>query len=234
MPAPLETCVLGSAQAEQDWIAQRIQLGIARPQLAFVDYAQAAVIYGRSTVPSPEAIARAREKSAAVVQRRTGGGAVLAGPWMLGAALLLPPGSAFGRGGIVTAFREFGAVWRAVLQGMGVACEAATPQQMEQHNELAAQAGVKWVCFSGLSHGELVDAQGSKLVGLAQARGKWGTLLSAGVLLQPVPWALLGWVHLAQPDWRYALPSTRGAPVSPRALRAGLGQALGEAFDAQA
>ncbi|HWI84680.1 lipoyl protein ligase domain-containing protein [Ramlibacter sp.] len=227
MNATFDSCMLGSAEAEQEWIAQRIAAGIGRPELAWIEYAAPAIIYGRSTRPAADAVQRARDRGATVVQRRSGGGAVLAGPWMVGAALLLPPQSAVGQAGIVGAFRRFGQAWAGALGALGVPCQEATPEAMARHKDLAARAGITWVCFSGLSHGELTDAAGCKLLGLAQSRGKWGTLLSAGLLLGPVPWELLGWAHLGTPDWALGAPSSSGAAVSPPALRRELLQALG-------
>lgn len=230
MNAAFDSCVLGSAEAEQDWIGRRITAGIDRPQIALIEYAVPSIIYGRSTIPAADALHRAQERGATVIQRRTGGGVVLAGPWMLGMALLLPPQCAFAKAAIVSAFQQFGQVWAAALAALGVRCEEATPQEMAQHNDLASRAGLKWVCFSGLSHGELTDARGCKVLGLAQSRGKWGTLLSAGLLLGPVPWELLGWVHLGAPDWALGLPSSGGVAVDPLLLRRELLKTFGDAL----
>lgn len=231
MNAAFDSCVLGSAEAEQDWIARRIEAGIDRPQIALIEYAVPSIIYGRSKIPAAGALQRAHERGATVIQRRTGGGAVLAGPWMLGMALLLAPECALAKAGIVSGFRRFGQVWATALGALGVRCEEATPQEMARHNDLATCAGVKWVCFSGLSHGELTDAQGCKVLGLAQSRGKWGTLLSAGLLLGAVPWELLGWVHLAAPNWALGSPSSGGVAVNPLLLRRELLKAFGDALE---
>lgn len=208
---------LTSAEAEQAWVEEHIAAGIAHTRLAWIEYAQPAVIYGRSSKARPEALARAREAGCSVVQRRSGGGAVLAGPWMPAFALLLPAASPLGRAGIVGTFDALGALCAAALGRLGVACREVDAEAIARHKERSAALGVDWVCFSGLSHGELLDAQDCKLVGLAQARGRWGTLVSAGVLLEPVPWPLLGWVHQGQAGW------TPGHPVSSGAARQAAG-----------
>lgn len=210
--------VLGSAQDEQAWIGRCLDAGLDRPRLAFVHYDRCAVIYGRSTVPTAEARERAHDAGCTVLQRRSGGGAVLAGPWMLGTALLVPPAAPLAGLGIVDAFRGFGAAWRQALGELGAACHEPTPDEVARQNHAVSELGVNWVCFSGLSHGELVDSQGRKVLGLAQWRGKWGVLLSAGFLLQPVPWHLLGWVHLGSRSWTPGHAVSQGIALDAGAL----------------
>lgn len=222
----IEPEFLVSAQAEQEWIARCLAAGLDRPRLAFVHYEGPAVIYGRSTTPAAPALERAREAGCSVLQRPSGGGAVLAGPWMLGAALLVPAASPLAAAGIVGAFRQFGAAWARALESLGFACSEAGPAEAAVQNRLAVELGVNWVCFSGLSHGELVDDGGRKVLGLAQWRGKWGVLLSAGLLLRPVPWDLLGWVHLGSASWSLGYPTSGGIDVDPGALGPELARAL--------
>lgn len=218
--------ILVSAQSEQDWIARCLEAGLERPRLALVHYEAPAVIYGRSSAPAAAALDRAREAGCSVLQRHSGGGAVLAGPWMLGAALLVPAASPLGAAGIVGAFRQFGAAWAGALESLGFSCREAEAADAAQQNRLAAELGVTWVCFSGLSHGELLDDGGRKVLGLAQWRGKWGVLLSAGLLLRPVPWDLLGRVHLGATPWRPGHPTSGGIDADPRALGPALVRAL--------
>jgi len=213
-----EPPVLRSTEEEQDWIGRAIQAGLERPRLALVHYDRCAVIYGRSTVPAADVRDRAREAGCTVLQRRSGGGAVLAGPWMLGAALLVPPAAPLGRLGIAAAFRAFGGAWRHALGALGAACHEPDADRIARHNRMVAELGVNWVCFSGLSHGELVDAQDCKVLGLAQWRGNWGVLLSAGILLQPVPWQLLGRVHLGMGQWEPGHAVTAGVGLDGGAL----------------
>jgi lipoate-protein ligase A len=74
--------------------------------------------------------------------------------------------------------------------------------QIASHNAAARQADLEWVCFAGLSHGELIDAHGGKLLGLAQSRGRWGALISVGLLLAQTPWETLEAIHRGRPCQR--------------------------------
>ena len=94
-----------------------------------------------------------------------------------------------------------------------------------------------WACFGGLSPWEVVDAQGRKLVGLAQRRRQTGALLVAGTLLSPPDWPLLCEAYARPHDAALLRQRTvsceelRGRPLSAAAvselLERRLGQALG-------
>jgi len=111
--------------------------------------------------------------------RSSGGGAVLLGPWLLRAVLMLPADHLKLRQGPAGAARWFGALHRDWLRGHGIDAEchegAAVPH---------------WACFAGRSGGEvLVD--GRKLTGIAQTWRRDRVQLWSGTLLSPVPWPLL-------------------------------------------
>ncbi|WP_371318585.1 lipoyl protein ligase domain-containing protein [Pseudomonas yamanorum] len=163
-----------------------------------VHYRSPAIIYGRSTPVAPEVQQRATLAKCEVVQRRTGGGVVFAGPWMLGFNLLLPPSHEWSRGGHVMAFREFGSLWMRVLASLGVIYSMADSRYFHTRDIAVRHYGLQWSCFAGLSHGEGLDRHGRKLLGLAQARGTWGSLLSAGLILRPIPWETLEYLHHGQ------------------------------------
>ncbi len=183
-----------SATGEQAWIESHIAAGIEAPQWACVRYRQPAVIQGRGQPRSPEAERRAHERGYAIVQRRTGGGAVFAGPWLMGVNVLLPPRHALARSSHVALFHAFGGLWADVLQSLAVPCRLAQAADVQRQNGEAHRRQLDWSCFAGLGHGELLDRHGLKLLGLAQSRGPWGCLLSAGLLLGPVPWEALAFV----------------------------------------
>lgn len=191
---------LGSARAEQAWITERLGEGIGRPQMALVRYGTPAVIYGRRGHgdADPDVPERARQSGHDLLRRRSGGGAVLAGPWLLGVDLLLPAAHPLSAAGHIASFRWLGSVWHKSLRTLGVFVEIADAASIAESNAAACEAGLDWVCFAGLSHGELIDVQGRKLLGLAQWRGRWGTLLSAGLLVAQTPWETLEFVHLGQ------------------------------------
>lgn len=196
--AGLNSAADETASGEQRWIESIIRGGINTPQWDVVRYRAPALIYGRSTPVASEVLKRAKLTKFEVVQRRTGGGAVFAGPWMLGFNLLLPPTHVWNRGGHVTAFREFGSLWMRVLASLGVIYSMADSRYFHTRDTAVRQSGLHWSCFAGLSHGEGLDRHGRKLLGLAQARGQWGSLLSAGLILHPIPWETLEYLHHGQ------------------------------------
>lgn len=190
---------LAGANAEQAWIAERIAAGVDCPQGVVVTYPEPSIIYGRRGHSDGAIPARALKAGIEVQQRRTGGGAVLAGPWLLSVDLLLPPTHALSQMGHVAAFLSLGESFRDALLALGVSCAMANESQIARHNADARKLGLEWVCFAGLSHGELIDKHGRKLLGLAQGRGPWGSLLSIGLLLSQTPWETLETIHLGRP-----------------------------------
>lgn len=126
-----------------------------------------------------------------VVEREAGGGAVLAGPWLLGLSLVLPIGHAWLAGGLVPSYQRLGQLHVDWLQAQGIAARAVPPPELRAAGAGRAADPLAWACFSGLSPWEVVDAQGRKFVGLAQRRRQTGVLLVAGTLLAEPDWALL-------------------------------------------
>jgi lipoate-protein ligase A len=201
-----QTCVrLRSARAEQAWIDERIGEGIARPQAAIVQYRTPAVIFRRRVGDETAERTRAARVGCDLLQRGSGGGMVLAGPWMLGVDLLLPVAHPMSRAGHVAAFRWLGDGWRKALAKSGFLAGIADETSIAAHDAAARAAGLDWACFAGLSHGELLDTQGRKLLGLAQRRGRWGILLSSGLLLAQTPWEILEFVRHGQRPERSAM-----------------------------
>lgn len=123
--------------------------------------------------------------------RESGGGAVLAGPWLVSASVVLPPGHPWVCNGLVDSYRRLGQVHVEVLKEFGVPARALPPQELPRGNDSSTVSVVDWACFGGLSPWELVNAEGRKLVGLAQRRCRAGVLLVAGTLVGAVDWALL-------------------------------------------
>lgn len=187
---------LDSAPAEQAWITECVESGFNTPQLAVVRYQKPALIYGRRGGDENSIGARAAEVGYELLRRRSGGGVVLAGPWMLGLDLLLPAEHWLSRVGPFESFRWVGNCWRKALAQFNSYPLMADGGSIAAHNAAAKSAGLDWVCFAGMSHGELLDGQGRKLLGLAQARGRWGILLSAGLLVEQTPWENLEYIHL--------------------------------------
>jgi lipoate-protein ligase A len=161
--------------AELEWtLGALADESIAAPRLRVWLYRDAAVVFGRGQ-PLPAAAA----PGLPLVQRPSGGGAVLVGPWMIGTSLVLPAHHAVA-GSILDAYRWFGTVHAHWLRGMGVAAEAERGGATRPH----------WACFAGRGPWE-VEAGGRKIVGLAQARKRHAVLLVAGTLVDAVPWKRL-------------------------------------------
>ena len=198
------------AHAEQQGIDAWIAQGLAEPALAWVEYDRPAVIYGRRGGLTPERQACAAQRGCALLARRSGGGAVLAGPWMLGLHLWLPRAHVATRLSAAQAMVAVGTPVAQALADAGVANRMAGAAEMTMVNARVKDLSLDWNCFAGLSHGELLDGSGRKCFGLAQARTAAGVLLSAGLLTAATPWETLDEVHQGQASH----PSPAGEFVS--------------------
>lgn len=113
-------------------------------------------------------------------RRASGGGAVLAGPWLLRAAVRLPRGHVLLQHGPGSLARWMGSIHLGWLQAQGLHGACLYEGTAQDH----------WACFAGRSTGEVLVA-GRKLTGIAQRWQRSGVLVSAGTLIDPPPWALL-------------------------------------------
>jgi lipoate-protein ligase A len=144
-------------------------------------YQGIAVVLGRGQRADEGMEARARSAGVDLLARPTGGGAVLAGPWLLGASIVLPPGHPLAPPDLRASYRWLGSAHLRWLAAGGLGGALV---------DRPVDVGLGWACYGGLSYGE-VERDGRKLVGLSQARRKHGVLFSSGALLQPQPWELL-------------------------------------------
>ncbi len=103
-----------------------------------------------------------------VVRRRSGGGAVLVGDgactWL---DLVIPRTSPLWADDVGAAMHWVGTCWAAALGDLGVA--TTVHRGALRHSEWS-----RAVCFAGLGPGEVVDAEGRKVVGVAQRRTRAG------------------------------------------------------------
>lgn len=169
---------------------------------------------------------------AEVTVRESGGGAVLAGPWLVSVSVVVPPEHPWVCNGLIDSYRRLGQLHVEVLQELGGAARALPPQELPRARETSAVSRVNWACFGGLSPWELVNAEGRKLVGLAQRRCRTGVLLVAGTLVGPVDWALLCGA-MGHPEHEPLLrhgtvcaQDMAGGPIGPERLAAVLTQWL--------
>jgi len=175
---------------ELAWCADALAAGVTRPRWRVWAYRDAEIVLGCSQRGLREAVARRAPVGVAVSVRASGGGAVLAGPWLLGVSVVLPPGHRLLGEGLVDSYRWLGKLHVRVLREAGIDAHALDPRQARARvaNDGAA---VRWACFGGLSPWEVMDADGRKLTGLAQQRRRTGVAFSAGTLVARSDWTLL-------------------------------------------
>lgn len=113
-------------------------------------------------------------------RRASGGGAVLAGPWLLRAAVRLPRGHVLLQHGPGSLARWMGRVHLGWFEAHGLHGACLYEGVGQDH----------WACFAGRSAGEVLVGD-RKLTGIAQRWQRFAVLVSAGTLIDPPPWALL-------------------------------------------
>jgi lipoate-protein ligase A len=182
---PAGVCVESeTADEEQHWAASMLLRPVLEPGVRVWTCARPAVVLGRAQRPDAYMALRAESDGIELCRRATGGGAVLAGPWLLGASVILPPGHPLVLPHIAESFRWFGQAHADWLHGLGINAKCVPSADVHIDQSLA------WACFGNLSHWE-VEADAGKIVGLSQARTRNGVLLSSAVLVGPPPWTLL-------------------------------------------
>lgn len=122
-----------------------------------------------------------------VIPRPTGGGAVLAGPGVLGLDIAMPANYELLTGDIVRDYRWLGETWSIALSRLGLEANPLTiedcrrPFTGDESNE-----DLRLVCFGTFSPFEVTVA-GRKVVGLSQVRRQAGVLFSSAVHLSADP-----------------------------------------------
>lgn len=208
-----------------------------RPELEYRRYAAPGLVLGAGQRAGPELQARAAARGVGVVTRESGGGAVLTGPWLLGLSLRLAPGSPAAQAHPRESYRRLGAACRDALGEMGVAAALAGEADIARSAAHSRARDLGWACFGALSHGELVDPAGRKMLGLAQCRRRGGVLLDGGLLLNQPDWALLCELYGKPASAGAALRDATAAPAGrhgpgfePEAFCAGLRRAVARHF----
>jgi lipoate---protein ligase len=137
--------------------------GVGEPTHAawFLDASAPALVIG-STQPDPSTT------DLPVVRRRSGGGAVLVGDvsstWL---DLVIPRSSPLWVDDVGAAMYWVGETWAAALGALGV--PVVVHRGGLRHSEWS-----RTVCFAGLGPGEVLDADGRKVVGVSQRRTRAG------------------------------------------------------------
>ncbi|MDO4904373.1 MAG: ligase [Lautropia sp.] len=174
---------------EQRWNERALLERVSAPHWHAWTYRQPAVILGRSqhrlVLPEGSGLLP-------LVKRGAGGGAVLVGPWLLSASLVLPPDDPRVLSVSITdSYRWLGEAMVATLAELGVVAHAVAPEA-----RVPAPADLSWACFAGVAPWEVVvddpaSGRPRKLIGFAQRRSRHGVLLAWGMLLSTSPWAML-------------------------------------------
>lgn len=191
---------VGDAVLEQARIRQLLDAGVEGPSVLAWHYESPALVLGRGQKPSADLLLRAAREHLAVVGRGSGGGAVLAGPWLLSLTLLLPAAHPLARMSLPSSYRAAGEGCRRVLQRFQVSTELATDAESSSARRGGDGDDLAWACFAGLSHGELVAERRRKVVGLSQVRRRDAIAICIGVLLHRPDWASLVRVWLGRED----------------------------------
>lgn len=147
-----------------------------------------ALILGRAQKSATVNLAACDEKGIAVVNRASGGTAVLVGPDFLSLDVVLPPNHPLNISDVTETYHWLGETWRVALSSLGITAELisiaeAREQTLADRADAATKTQadlVRLACFGALSPYE-VAVGGRKLVGLSQLRRKHGTLLQAGL-----------------------------------------------------
>jgi lipoate---protein ligase len=193
----IRVIALGSALAEQEMIRHSLDAVVQAPSTTTWSYSSVALVLGRSQKPGTAMLERADEAGIDVVVRASGGGVVIAGPWMCGHTVLVPPDHAFAQLSLPRSYEAIGEAWRRALARLGIPTDVA-PRVTASLADVE-HAG-RWSCFASLSCGELLGPGNRKIVGLSQVRRRNGVAICAGVLLSQPDWRRLVRVWLGQDD----------------------------------
>ena len=191
-------------------ICKSLDIGVQTPSAAMWSYSSVSLVLGRSQKPGEAILERAALEGIDVVVRASGGGAVIAGPWMCSHTVLLPPDHALVRMSLPRSYEVIGEAWRRALDRLGI---PTTMAPRVAAGPASADDAKRWVCFASLSYGELVGPANRKIVGLAQVRRRNGAAICAGLLLGQPDWSRLLRVWLGREDEALA-QSLRDGTVS--------------------
>ncbi len=136
----------------------------------------------------------------ALVSRSSGGGAVMAGPWMLSLTLLLPAAHELARASLPAGYRSVGEACRRALGRFRMPTEIAHGAATASSPQRPQSGRPDWACFATISHGELLTAGDRKIVGIAQVRRRDAVAICVGVLVDRPDWGALVRIWLGRED----------------------------------
>ena len=166
-----------------------------RPVLRWYRPTDAVLVVGRG-----QALGAFAESELPVVQRFSGGGAVLMDDGLLSLDVVVPTGHPLLAGDPLAVFARIGQAWADGLQRLGlpdiaVSTQSTTPSRRGSDRERLLAA----ICYATLGVGE-VTSSGRKIVGLAQRRRRPGALVQCGLLRRWQPEPLLRALGAAAED----------------------------------
>ncbi|HEX4218417.1 MAG TPA: hypothetical protein VHZ02_08615 [Acidimicrobiales bacterium] len=180
-----------------------------RRAIAICRVSAPAVVLGSTQQPSVVDRERAERSGLAVARRRSGGGAVLVTPgdpvWI---DAWVPRGDQLWLDDVARAFDWIGNTWATALEHLGVAGVSV--------HQAGLSACTPWsslVCFGGVGTGEVLDADGRKLVGIAQRRTRDGAWFHSACVRRWDPDPLLDVLVLGD-DERLAAHADLSAAVA--------------------
>jgi len=191
---------VGDAEAEQMRIRTLLDAGVTEPHLLAWQYSLPALVLGRGQRSSPELRERAMGERVALVSRSSGGGAVMAGPWMLSLTLLLPATHDLARASLPAGYRSVGEACRRALGRFRMRTEIAHGAATASSTQPPQLGRPDWACFATVSHGELLTAGDRKIVGIAQVRRRDAVAICVGVLVDRPDWGALVRIWLGHED----------------------------------
>jgi len=191
---------VGDASAEQSRIHALLDAGVTEPRFMAWQYSRPALVLGRSQRASPELRARAEGEGVALLTRSSGGGAVMAGPWMLSLTLLLPAAHELSRASLPAGYRAVGEACRRALARFRMRTTLADGAAPVGATHPPQTARPDWACFATVSHGELLAAGDRKIVGIAQVRRPNVIAVCVGVLVDRPDWGALVRLWLGRDD----------------------------------
>lgn len=223
--APGVTVARGDAGEAIAWGEAQLGSPVAQPAVRLTLHGSVAIVFGCSQRPGDADRSRAESAGVDLCVRSSGGGAVLAGPWMFGVGVALPANDPRAALPLAASYAWLGSVFVDWLTTLGI---AAVPARADS----AADGRAAWACFARTSRWEPCVGT-RKIAGLAQVRRRNGVLYTAGVLLADPPWPLLCAV-LGRPDEDAQVLRTRttscaevlGRSVDAHAAAISLGGAL--------
>jgi lipoate-protein ligase A len=150
-----------------------------RPSLWWCEVDRPALVLGSSQPEGDGDLAACEQAEVRVVRRRSGGGAVLLVPdevvWL---DVVVPTEHPRWHPDIGRAAWWLGDAWAQALTELGVRSPTV------HRGRLRPSVWSRQVCFAGIGPGEVLDAEGAKLVGISQRRTRHGARFQCAVHLR--------------------------------------------------